>query len=84
VSNSRLGAKNVDPQSTREADASLRRLGAVTILLELSIIGLGAAALGRWFRLYSILTFAAVVVFWGLTFVYAPRLGAGNPRPGSV
>ena len=31
-------------------------LGAMTILLELSIIGFGAVALGRWFRLYSILT----------------------------
>jgi Protein of unknown function (DUF998) len=56
-------------------------LGAVTILLELSIIGFGAAALGRWFRLYSILTFAAVVVFWAWSLMYAPRLAAGDPTP---
>ena len=56
-------------------------LGAVTILLELSIIGSGAVALGRWFRLYSILTFATVVVFWAWSFLYAPRLAAGEPTP---
>jgi hypothetical protein len=56
-------------------------LGALTILLEFSIIGFGAAAFGRRFRLYSILTFAAVVLFWGLSFLYAPRLGAGEPTP---
>jgi hypothetical protein len=56
-------------------------LGAVTILLMLSIIGFGAAGLGRGFRLYSILTFATVVVFWALTFTYAPRLATGEPTP---
>jgi Protein of unknown function (DUF998) len=56
-------------------------LGAVTILLELAIMGFGAAALGRRFRLYSILTFAAVVGFWALTFMYAPAVAAGEPTP---
>jgi hypothetical protein len=56
-------------------------LGAVTILLELSIIGFGAVALGRWFRLYSILTCATVVVFWAWSFMYAPALAAGEPTP---
>jgi Protein of unknown function (DUF998) len=56
-------------------------LGAVTILLELSIIGFGAAAFGRRFRLYSILTLVTVVVFWGWSFLYAPRLAAGEPTP---
>jgi Protein of unknown function (DUF998) len=56
-------------------------LGAVTILLELSIIGFGAAAFGSQFRLYSILTFAAVVVFWGWSLLYAPRLAAGESTP---
>jgi hypothetical protein len=56
-------------------------LGAVTILLELSIIGFGAVALGRWFRLYSILTFATVVVFWTWSFLYGPELAAGEPTP---
>ena len=60
----------------------LRLLSApVTILLELSIIGFGAAALGRSFRLYSILTFAAVVVFWAWSLMYAPGLAAGEPTP---
>ena len=56
-------------------------LGAMTILLELSIIGFGAVALGRWFRLYSILTCATVVVFWAWSFLYAPALAAGEPTP---
>lgn len=56
-------------------------LGAVTILLELSIIGLGAAAFGRRFRVYSILTLATVILFWGWSFTYAPRLAAGEPTP---
>jgi hypothetical protein len=56
-------------------------LGAMTILLELSIIGFGAVALGRWFRLYSILTCATVVVFWAWSFMYAPALAAGEPTP---
>jgi hypothetical protein len=56
-------------------------LGALTILFMLSIIGVGAASFGRWFRLYSGLTFATVAVFWGLTLGYAPQLAAGEATP---
>jgi hypothetical protein len=30
-------------------------LGAVTVLLMLLAVGLGAVALGKWFRLYSVI-----------------------------
>lgn len=56
-------------------------LGALTILFELSIIGFGAAAFGKRFQLYSILTFVTVIVFWALSFSYAPQLAAGEATP---
>ena len=57
-------------------------LTAVTVLLILSQIGFGAAAFGKRFRLYSILTAATVLVFGALTGVYSSRLAKGNPPPG--
>jgi menaquinone-dependent protoporphyrinogen oxidase len=53
----------------------------VTSLFILLSIGFGAAALGRRFRLYSIATLAALVVFGTLTFLDAPRIGANLPTP---
>jgi hypothetical protein len=56
-------------------------LGAVTVLLMLLAIGFGAAAFGKWFRLYSILSLAILVVFGALTGVDAPRIAANLPTP---
>ena len=56
-------------------------LGAVTILVMLAAIGFAAAALGKRFRLYSILTVATVLVFGALTFTFVPELDAGDPTP---
>jgi hypothetical protein len=56
-------------------------LGAVDVLFFVSITGFGAAAFGRRFRLYSILTLATVLVFGALTSMYVPRVAAGEPTP---
>jgi hypothetical protein len=51
----------------------------VTVLLMLIAIGVGAEAFGRRFRLYSIATMVILVVFGGLTFRDAPKVGANLP-----
>ena len=56
-------------------------LGAVDTLIILSILGFGAAALGKGFRLYSLVTLATVVVFGVVTFAYVPRVAAMEPTP---
>lgn len=63
------------------ADLMPITLGAIDTLLMLSILGVGAAALGKRFRLYSLLTLATVVVFGALTFMYVPRVAAAEPTP---
>jgi hypothetical protein len=54
---------------------------AVMVLFMLLSIGLGAFLHGMRFRLYSIGTLLTVVVFAGLTFLYAPRIAANEPTP---
>jgi hypothetical protein len=44
-------------------------------------MGLGAAAFGRRFRFYSLVSLAAVVVFNALAIAYAPEVDAGEPTP---
>ena len=56
-------------------------LSAVGILCWLGVIGFGAAAFGRRFRLYSLVTVATMVVFFGMAFGYAPEVAAGEPTP---
>jgi uncharacterized protein DUF998 len=56
-------------------------LGAVTVFLMFLAIGFGAAAFGKPFRLYSIVTLVVLLVFGGLTFLEAPRLQANLPTP---
>lgn len=53
----------------------------ITVVLMLFEIGFGAAALGKRFRLYSILTVVALVVFGTLTFWDAPGVAANLPTP---
>lgn len=56
-------------------------LGAVTEILYLLALGFAAAAFGRRFRIYSILTFAILLVFGILTFRDAPGVAANRPTP---
>jgi hypothetical protein len=56
-------------------------LAAVTVLLMLLAIALGAAAFGRRFRRYSIASLIVLGVFGALTFRDAPRMAAGQATP---
>lgn len=56
-------------------------LATVTVLLYLAALGLGAMALGRTFRLYSLGTFVLLLAFATLTFREAPRVGLNQPTP---
>jgi uncharacterized protein DUF998 len=53
-------------------------IGVFTFLLE---IGFAASVFGKWFRLYSIATIAAMLVFGGITSFYAPEVQANQPTP---
>jgi type VI protein secretion system component VasK len=44
-------------------------------------MGFGAAAFGRRFRLYSLVSLAVVVTFNALAITYAPEVDAGEPTP---
>lgn len=56
-------------------------LGGVTVLLMFLAIGFGAAAFGKRFCLYSIISGVVLIAFGALTFVEAPRLESGLPTP---
>ncbi|MEC5191452.1 MULTISPECIES: DUF998 domain-containing protein [unclassified Arthrobacter] len=56
-------------------------LGAVDALLYVAILGFGAAALGKGFRVYSILTLVVVLVFGAWTNSFVPLVAAGQPTP---
>jgi Protein of unknown function (DUF998) len=53
----------------------------VTVLTWMLILGFAAAASGKWFRLYSIVTLLAVIVFGSLAGSQGPALAAGQPTP---
>ena len=53
----------------------------VTVLLILLIVGFGASAFGKRFRLYSIVTIAALIVFGGLAGLEGPKVAANLPTP---
>ena len=55
--------------------------GVLTPLLMLAGIGASAAAFGKAFRLYAILTLVALVAFSALTGVQAAQVNAGEPAP---
>ena len=54
---------------------------SVIPLIILLIIGFGATANGKWFRLYSIGTILILILFGVLTGMSAPRVAAGLPTP---
>lgn len=51
------------------------------VLLFMLSVGFGAAAHGKRFRLYSIATILAIILFGVLTSLYVPRMEAGLPTP---
>ena len=53
----------------------------MTLLLMMLIMGFGAAALGRNFRIYTILTFVVFIVFGILIGVEAPNIPGNLPTP---
>jgi len=54
---------------------------AVTVLLMLTAIGFGAKALGKRFRLYSMVTIIILMVFGAWTAMEGPTLEANLPTP---
>jgi hypothetical protein len=56
-------------------------LTAVTVLSWLLILGFGATAFGKRFRLYTLGTLLTVIVFGALTGMQGGALAAGQPTP---
>jgi hypothetical protein len=56
-------------------------LGGVTVFLMFLVIAFAAAAFGKRFRIYSIVSIVVLLTFGGLTFLEAPRLQANLPTP---
>jgi hypothetical protein len=56
-------------------------LGAVTEILYLIALAVAAAAFGKPFRVYSIITLVLLLVFGGLSFIEAPKVAANGPTP---
>lgn len=63
------------------SDAMHITLGAVTEVIYLFVLGLTAAALGKRFRVYSVVTFVLLLLFGVLTFVEAPNVAANLSTP---
>lgn len=57
-------------------------LTSLLVLLTLLAIGLGAFALGRRFRIYSLATLLLMIVLGTMAASYAAPLAAGQPTPG--
>ena len=56
-------------------------LAIITEVIYLLALGFAALALGKGFRLYSILTFVLLFVFGILTFIEAPAISTNEPTP---
>lgn len=53
----------------------------VTILLMIAIMGIGAAALDRRFRVYTIASLILLLLFGALTSIEAPNISTNGPTP---
>jgi hypothetical protein len=53
----------------------------LTVLWMVLAIGFGAAALGKRFRIFSMVTLAVLLIFGALTGMDAPRIAANLPTP---
>lgn len=56
-------------------------MAGITVLLMVLFIGFGSGARGKKFRLYSILTISAMLIFGAWTGTEAPRVAAQLPTP---
>lgn len=56
-------------------------MSIITVLLMFFSIGFGAAAFGRGFRIYSVVTILVFIVVGILTFKEAPNVGENLPTP---
>lgn len=56
-------------------------MAGVTVLLITLFIGFGSGARGKWFRIYSILTILAMLIFGALVGKQAPRVAAQLSTP---
>ena len=56
-------------------------MASVTVLLMFLSIGFGAAAFGKGFRFYSLVTILVFIVFGVLTFIEAPNVDKNLPTP---
>ena len=56
-------------------------LGVATEVLYVAALVFAAAALGKPFRLYSVITLVALLLFGTLTFLDAPGIAANQPTP---
>ena len=63
------------------ADTLHVALGGVSVILMFLAIGFGAAAFGKRFRVYSIVSVVVLLAFGALTFLEAPRVGTSLPTP---
>ncbi len=54
---------------------------AITVPLMVAFIAFGSGVNGKWFRLYSVLTILAMLVFGALTGMQAPKMVAQLPTP---
>ncbi|VVB66400.1 Uncharacterised protein [Candidatus Gugararchaeum adminiculabundum] len=56
-------------------------MSGVTVLLIIAMIGFGSGTQGKWFRIYSILTILAMLIFGALVGQQAPSVAAQLPTP---
>lgn len=56
-------------------------LAAITVVLMLAALAIGAAALGRRFRVYSIVSLVVLGLCGALTFIEAPQVAIDGPTP---
>jgi hypothetical protein len=56
-------------------------MSGITLLMMLLIIGYGAAAFGKTFRLYSLISVVLFIVFGTLTGIEAPEVSNNQPTP---
>ena len=71
------------PRGTQQGMAGALHLieGGVAMLILLSAMGFAATALGRPFRLYTIVTIAVMLAFGGWSAMEVPRVEAGLSTP---
>jgi hypothetical protein len=63
------------------SDTLHKILAAITNIIYLLALGFSAVALGKRFRIYSIITFVLVLVFGALTFREIQGIGRNEPTP---